>query len=214
MPASVKKKITTTKKTANGINISHLSLGLVAVFVIIIGTISVFTRKFLKDRTYLFTPDLLYENIIKMFLMIVLLPCMLFLPSSFTMIRYTCFFFVVFLGSWQLARVYNIYEQFSHKRPNPYFVNLLITLAVCMIFSVIACWIIYRFGSTDFVRSHILYCSSGKECNMIRPLWLISLTITMIVTTSFLIQYLIINHHEGFGIEELPVEFRKDPKSR
>lgn len=196
MPAKTRKRPIQKKKKEDNVNLSHLALGLVAVFAVTIGTILVFTRKSLKDRTYLFSPDVLYEVIIHLGLALVLLPCMYFLPSSFEVIRYTILFFLVFVGASQLTLLYNMYRQTSSKKqPNPYFVNLVITLAVCAAFAVAALWVIHRYGSTDFVRSYILYCTAGKECTAIRPLWTISIYMSIIVTWSLLIQFLTIHHH-------------------
>jgi len=184
----------TIKSSPVRVNMTPIVISIMIILVITLTTIFLFDA-YLPNREYVFTSDLLFERIINVIFVIVPFICIYFLPSSFVIMRYTALFVLASYCAAQLAVCQNVFKKFSKKRPNPYFVNLMITLAICTETSAILCWVIYRFQTSDFVRSYLLNCP--KNCNdAIYPIARMGGIMILISTYSLLFQFLIIHHHK------------------
>jgi len=189
----MKTRHSTIKSSPVRVNMTPIVISIMIIFVITLTIIFLFDA-YLPNREYVFTSDLLYERIANVIIVIVLVLCIYFFPSSFVIVRYTALFLLTSYCAAQLAVCQNVFKKSYKRRPNPYFVNLMITLATCVATSAMVCWVIYRFQATDFVRSYLLNCP--KNCNdAIYPITRIGTLMVVISTYSLLFQFLIIHHH-------------------
>lgn len=173
------------------VDMKGLIVGLVSIFIITI-TITLLFIEYLPDRTYIVTPNVLISTIITTVIFIIFVPCIFYLPISWSIVRYIALSIVVLYVAMQLGVTLNIYRHTSKKHPNPYMTNFSITVATCVLVSVVSLSIIYRYRTSTFVRFYIFRCFPKIGCDTIIPTFYMYFGLGNIIIYSLLFQFLII----------------------
>lgn len=177
------------------VDMKGLIVGLVSIFIITITTILLFIE-YLPDRTYIVTPNVLISTIITTVICIVFVPCIIYLPISWSIVRYIALSIVVLYFAMELGVILNIYRHTSKKHPNPYMTNFIITVATCVLVSVVSLSIMYRYRTSTFVRLYIFKCFPRIGCDTIIPTFYMYFGLANIIMYSLVFQFLIILNHE------------------